>query len=35
MVVLLDIDRLIGHELGAQGDALDAEPASHAAQSAA
>jgi purine-binding chemotaxis protein CheW len=35
MVVLLDIDRLIGHELGAQGDALNDEPASPAAQSAA
>src|SRR5882762_11447525 len=28
MVVLLDIDRLIGHELGAHGDALNDEPAS-------
>src|ERR1700733_9097987 len=27
MVVLLDIDRLIGHELGTQGDALNDEPA--------
>jgi purine-binding chemotaxis protein CheW len=35
MVVLLDIDRLIGHELGAQGDALDDEPVTAAAQSAA
>jgi len=35
MVVLLDIDRLIGHELGAQGDALDEEPVTAAAQSAA
>ena len=35
MVVLLDIDRLIGHELGTQGDALNDEPALPAVQSAA
>jgi chemotaxis signal transduction protein len=35
MVVLLDIDRLLGHELGAQGEVLCDEPASPAAQSAA
>jgi purine-binding chemotaxis protein CheW len=35
MVVLLDIDRLIGHELGAQGDSLNIEQASPVAQAAA
>jgi purine-binding chemotaxis protein CheW len=35
MVVLLDIDRLIGHEMGALGDALPEESASPAVQSAA